>query len=107
MTKTAYGLSPVSGSAAPGNSTRSKERRFQLLLSELDCAEAMAGLANIAIDFENFRRTYNNARQYYEHIVSQLLQVHVPGEYVPEILRRLDHLRKWLDAASGRQRVEM
>jgi hypothetical protein len=107
MTKTAYGLSPVSESAAPGNGTRSNERRFQLLLSELDCAEAMAGLANIAIDFENFRRTYNNAQQYYELVVSQLLQVHVPGEYVPEILRRLDHLRKWLDAASGRQRVEM
>ena len=107
MTKTAYGMSPGSGSTAPGSGVRAKDRRFQLLMSELDCAEAMAGLANIAIDFENFRRTYNNARQYYELVVSQLLHVQIPGEYVPELLRRLYHLRKWLDAASGRYPMEM
>jgi hypothetical protein len=88
---------------SPGSS----ERGFQLLLNELDCAEAMAGLANFSIDFENFCRTYNNARQHYESVVAQLLQLHLPPERILEIHRRLSHLNIWLSVLGPAQNMEM
>jgi hypothetical protein len=119
MTNSAYGTSPNAETVSAINGTGSNDRCFEGMLNELACAEAMAGLAIIAIDFENFRRTYNNARQCYEAAVSQLLQLHLSAERIPEINSRLDQLRSWLDivgprfhpvvsdASSGRHEVEM
>jgi hypothetical protein len=106
MTTPAYGTSHGSESIPTIDAARSDERSFQLLLSELDCGEAMAGLAIIATDFENFRRTYNNARQCYEWVVSQLLQLSVPAGRLQEIDSRLCALRSWLDIAGPRLDVE-
>jgi hypothetical protein len=97
MTNSAYGMSPGSQSVPAIDGACSEDRSFQLLLNELDCGEAMAGLAIIAIEFENFCRTYNNARQCYEWVVSQLLQLHLPTERLPEINSRLGQLRDWLN----------
>jgi hypothetical protein len=83
------GLSP--SSVTPG------QLRLHQLTRELDCAEAMISLANIATSMETFQRNYENARNSFERALGLIDEVRLSGELQISISHRLSALYRWLE----------
>jgi hypothetical protein len=73
------------------------ERRVRLLISALDCAEAMIELSPFAQNLETMRRIYENAERLYADATTLLHEVKISRAQEHEIRSRLGDLRICVD----------
>jgi hypothetical protein len=93
-------MNPGAGKAAE-SATQPADRPLELLVSELECAEALKDLIRIMRNFESAQQNYMLAERTYQNVAARVSELSECHEIGPDILKRMVRLRIALNALAG------